>query len=390
MEETETRPIPPLYNDHQNINIHIDVSTSGHKYGMLLRAIGGQHLSKIDLLPKDLYQLNSQLRDAFTDLAEEPTNKLYIKKLATEGYNAFLQIFDKDARIRFREFLSYFRDAVIEVRTDDFFIPWELLYVANPEESLSTENFLGSRHIIARMLDRESPFIMPYIYQSIPRIGLLMNNKLEYVKAKEMPFFDMLRRANKITLLKLGILNPSRKREGLRDFEVFLADHLDIAHFACHAYGDQERHMRSSMELSNEFEITLDDLRMLEELRMPDNPIVILNACGTGNINSEHASFFAKDFLQFGARGVIATECEIPDDFAAEFTKQFYPEFLNGTPIGEALLKTRKYFIEEHKNLTALIYSMYASPLIRIVNNQIVFSKGARYEQTIEHNNSEY
>lgn len=376
----ETRIIPPVYQDHQNIDIHIDIHASGHQYEMDLKGAGGRLRCKIDMLPKDLYQLNNRIRDAFRDVAfGETLNPDTIRRLASEGHNAFLQVFDRNTRAIFRNLLSFFKDAVIEVTAEDFFLPWELLYIENVEESISIENFLGARHVISRVIDLgNSPFISPYIYQQVPRIGLLTNNDLQYVRTHETPFFDQLDRTKKIALLKLGVLNPDRKENGMRDFEIFLTNRMEIAHFACHAFGNQDEHSQSSMMLSDEFEISLNDLRMLDELEMTDNPIVILNACGTGNINSEHASFFAKEFLKFGARGVIATDCEVPDYFAAEFTRQFYPEFLYGTPIGEALFKTRRHFIEKYNNLTVLIYSMYATPMIKIANRQIMHWTGEK------------
>jgi len=380
MNQTKTIPIPPLYEEHRDIKIHIDIRSSGFQYEMMLKAETARQKSKIDLLPKDLEELNNRIRDVFRSVAfGNSQNREAIKNLAAIGYNAFLQIFDKNMRRLFQQLLSYYKSPIIEITTDTFFLPWELLYLSSTEEPVSLENFLGSRYIISRLVDLgNAPFIAPFIYQAIPRVGLLANNDLPYVSSREMPFFENLDRSKKITLLRLGVLDPNKKQKSMREFEIFLSNNLDIAHFACHAYSNKD-HSLSSMVLSEEFEVSHSDLKELIDLQLPENPIVVLNACGTGNINSEHASFFAKDFLQLGARGVIATDCEIPDHFAAEFSARFYPEFINGTPIGKALLETRRYFLEKHHNLTALIYSMYASPIIMIANKQIIPSRGENY-----------
>jgi len=339
---------------------------------MDLRGMGGRLRQKVDMLPDDLYQVNERIRKAFHEVAfSEIIENENIRKVAEEGHKAFLSVFNPRARVEFLKLLTYFRNTTIEITTDDFFLPWELLYIDTLEKPILYENFLGAKNIISRIIDSgDIPFPSLYINQAIPRIGLLTNNDLEYVTLREIPFFDRLHEEQKISLLKLGILNADDRKEGMRNFEIFLTNELDIAHFACHAFGNDE-HDLSYMELSEQFEITLSDLRMLEKLQLFDNPIVILNACGTGNINSKHASFFAKEFLKFGAKGVIATDCEIPDSFAAEFAEQFYLEFLDGTPLGEALLKTRRYFLEELNNLTVLIYAMYATPMIKIANRQI-------------------
>ena len=339
---------------------------------MDLRGIGGRLRRKVDLLPDDLFQINDRIRRAFHKVAfSDITEDEDIRHLAEEGYHAFLRVFDPKARDEFRRLLTYSRNTTIEITTDDFFLPWELLYIDSIERPISSENFLGAKYVISRIIDAgDVPFISPYISQVTPRIGLLTNNDLEYVSLREVPFFDRLQEEQKIFLFKLGILNPNDKQNGMRNFEVFLDGPLDIAHFACHAFGNNE-HDLSNLVLSEQFEIALSDLEKLEQLQLRDNPIVVLNACGTGNINSRHASFFAKAFLKFGARGVIATDCEVPDSFAAEFAEHFYSEFLDGTPLGESLLKIRRYFLQELNKPAVLIYSMYATPMIRIANRQI-------------------
>jgi hypothetical protein len=374
------------YQDYENIYVHINIDGSGHKYEITLQSTGSKIKRTVDMLPDDLYQLNEDLRIAFRKIVDSTESRNeQLQELAKEGRNAFLKIFDKKAREWLRELLSFSSKAIIEITTDEFFLPWELLYIEDIKKPLSIENFLGAKHIISRLIyidPKETPFINPYINQVMPRVGLITNETdpdLEYIRSREIPFFERLRHEEKITLLKLSILNPEDHQAGMRVFEVFLSDPLEIAHFACHAIGDK-RHDLSHMVLSNNFAINLSDLRALEELRMPENPIVVLNACGTGNINSKHASFFAKEFLNFGARGVIATDCEVPDLLAAEFSERFYSEFLNGTPIGEALFKTRRSFLERKNDLTVLIYSMYAVPMIKIQNRQLVQVKGDRYE----------
>jgi len=374
----EYRKIPPVYQDHDKIEIHLDIRSAGagHKYQMLIKGVGHIKPYYVDMLLDDLYQLNEDLREAFQGVVNNKDDQGVINELAKAGHNAFLKIFEKKAREDLRKLLSYSTNTTIEITTEDFFLPWELLYLESPEKTVSIDNFLGARYIISRIIDMlDTPFIGPYITQAIPRLGLLTNNELEFVRSREIPFFDRLNRERRITLLKLGILNPDNHQEGMMRFEVFLTNPLDIAHFACHAVGDK-KHDLSSMILSENFEIKLIDLRSLDTLQMSDNPIVMLNACGTGNINSKYASFFAKEFLKYGARAVIATDCEVPDFLAAEFSEKFYSEFLDGTPIGEALFNTRRYFLDRSNELAVLIYSMYGEPMIKIANRQLVHVTG--------------
>jgi CHAT domain-containing protein len=100
------------------------------------------------------------------------------------------------------------------------------------------------------------------------------------------------------------------------------------------------------------------------------HPLVILNACRTGNNNPLYTSFFAGAFLKFGARGVVATECEVPDDFAAEFAEQLYQHLLAGRSLGESLLSARQFFLTERNNPSGLLYSLYASPSLRLARQE--------------------
>ena len=80
---------------------------------------------------------------------------------------------------------------------------------------------------------------------------------------------------------------------------------------------------------------------------------------------------FVKSFLEYGARGVIATECAVPDTFAADFSRKFYEHFLEKKqPLGESLLATRQHFLRKEKNPSGLLYSMYAPPDIQLVKRQ--------------------
>lgn len=83
-----------------------------------------------------------------------------------------------------------------------------------------------------------------------------------------------------------------------------------------------------------------------------------------------YTSHFAGSFPGLGARGVVATECKVPDDFAAEFVEKLYEHLLNGEPLGESLLASRRFFLTERGNPSGLLYSMYASPPFRLARRE--------------------
>ena len=125
---------PTIYQEHQNIDVHIDIHPLGHKYEMDLKGIGGRLRQKIDMLPEDLHQINNRIRNAFREIAFGETTDKSMRELAEAGYTAFLRVFDIKAREEFRKLLSYSQNVTIEITTDDFFLPWELLYIGNIED----------------------------------------------------------------------------------------------------------------------------------------------------------------------------------------------------------------------------------------------------------------
>ena len=78
----------------------------------------------------------------------------------------------------------------ISVSTEDFFLPWELMYPSSLNDPLSFENFWGYRRIISRVVvqdTRPGAFVSPIILvNSLPDVGLLTDD-LPAVHTLEAP-----------------------------------------------------------------------------------------------------------------------------------------------------------------------------------------------------------
>jgi hypothetical protein len=72
---------------------------------------------------------------------------------------------------------------------------------------------------------------------------------------------------------------------------------------------------------------------------------------------------FPEMFLfNVGNRGVIGTETRIPDQFAAEFSEQFYLNLVRGATLGMAVFNARWTLLKRRNNPLGLLYSVYANP----------------------------
>jgi hypothetical protein len=360
--------------DH--IDIEIRIYREGARYGANMIAVGCCQRLPIEMSPQDLMALNRQLQEEMQCTAaggmEEPAPaelEARLRPLAEAGRFAFKRVFGHhDALAAIEDLFAMSRRVSIEVTSEDCFLPWELLYPVSLDEPLSYEHFWGMNHTISQVIVQEArpgAFVSPVIsFAQRPRLGLLTYCRLSGVMAKEIPFFEKLNEDGRITLFRLRPLDPEKKRDEFREFRDFWSNAFNLAHFACHAsYEDPPD--QSFILLSDEFPISLRDMEVYG-IVIDNHPLIILNACETGNLNPLYTAHFAAAFLKYGARGVVVTECTVPDSFAADFAEQLYTHLLAGESLGESLLTTRRYFLEEHHNPSGLLYSMYAPPSIRL------------------------
>lgn len=152
----------------------------------------------------------------------------------------------------------------------------------------------------------------------------------------------------------------------------------DLLHFACHCEGNNTEFLSQLiMKVAGE-PINLDVNFINSDLKRKDSwdgnergPLVFLNACGTFNQNSSHEppGFPSSWINSQGALAVIGTICPVPDYFAYAFARKFYEvlfkaianqEIVRECYLSEALLITRRYFMETYNNPLGLAYVLYA------------------------------
>jgi hypothetical protein len=332
----------------------------------------------IEMTEHDLAALNRQLHTTMASLAAEIVNSgkpsakaltEQIRPLAVAGRDAFNSIFKHRDLAVIRDLLTRNRKVNIQIVTEGFFLPWELLYSAVLDKSLDYKNFWGMNYIISRVIaygDHPGTRVSPeMIVASRPRVGLLFNSDLEHVVTHERPYFKRLADQHKILLDELGPLYLDHKPQGMREFQEFWQRRFHVVHFACHAFYEDQSPRLSYVLLTRDFPITLQEMDAYG-MTIDSYPLVVMNACETGNLNPLYTSHFAASFLESGARGVVATDCAVSDAFAAEFAGELYARLLAGKPLGESLLAVRQHFLKNRNDPSGLLYSMYASPSIRL------------------------
>jgi hypothetical protein len=161
----------------------------------------------------------------------------------------------------------------------------------------------------------------------------------------------------------------------------------DLVHFACHCEPSEKSEFLSRLEMMVAGEKVTFDVSLLATYfcrkekwnEEEPGPLVFLNACGSGQQSSfyDPPGFPDKWVRYQGALAVIATICPVPDYFAHAFAMKFYeilfkaikaskekgadPVLVRNCHLAEALLATRRYFMEKFNNPLGLAYILFAT-----------------------------
>jgi hypothetical protein len=143
--------------------------------------------------------------------------------------------------------------------------------------------------------------------------------------------------------------------------------HLTSAYLACHAFpsvgvngerlsfdGPSAKADDPVVERTNLIVNDLDDIRWL--LR----PLVVLNACGTAAYRGGSIPTFLSTLItRCGAGGVVATEISVLNQLAAKFGADLMRAYLDGEPVGQAVLLARRK-LARYQNPLGLAWTVYS------------------------------
>lgn len=364
----QTADLPPL--DISPVHTQITIHPSNGQYIAYVVTDMSAFPIPIRLTPHDVKSLNMLLQKSIQQVAstfgQKSNYELALSELARMGNYAFQRIFsDPSSQAKLRDILN--AGTIVQIVSQEFFIPWDLLYDGPLDANANISYYWGMKYIISRTImqdSRQGAYVSPIMQSKRPRVGLITSDRLPFVIKQELPMFKELHRRRRIHLTSLRELSMPQRSDELAAFGQFLAQEMQIIHFACHAY-EQDPIETSYLSITKDFSISMIDF-VVNQYDLKYHPFVILNACLTGSINPLYTSFWAEKLWERGARGVLATDFYVPDAFAASFSAELYQHLLATMPVGEALLTTRHQFWKQHRNPLALAYALYSSPSIKI------------------------
>ena len=359
------------------VHVTIFILQENNKFTVLGAGEQGPFRISIDQTPGDIENLNILLQDAIQRVASTSGNSTAyegaLRELARQGYYVFDSLFASDAdKNVIRAALGQSVGKCVQIVSDNLFVPWDLLYDGPLGAATTIDGYWGTKYSISRIIlqdKRPGEHASRYI-ETPPKVGLVTSDRLPYVLTHEIPALEKLKSRQKIALTQLQELTETSHEDALLELGRFLGQGWDILHFACHAY-EQTPIERSYLFITKDFRVSMIDFRV-SKFELSQHPFVILNACRTSVVNPRYTSSWVRRLWEHGARGVLATDFKVPDDFAATFSAALYAELLKGVSIGKALLNCRRHFWKKESNPLGLAYALYSSPSIKVTKPQKV------------------
>ena len=316
------------------------------------------HLFRVDdAVYEDALRLLARAgRRLYVSLFESPTAPLAAAERAA-GFGRALR--DLSAR----------RSLKIQVLSDEFFIPWNLLFDGDYSAvRVDPSSFWGFRHTIEEVPGntRDNGIEALATVTGRPlRLGLNIN-----VKAINKVLTDAQRSQFQRWKPGVDVLERFTEDEVL-DALTQKKPQADFEYFYCHAgvEGTSEGHFdQSYLGLTSASSgLTLESIKFETVGRsFKERPIVFLNACDSARMDGRFYDGFVPKFLAMDARAVIGTDCEVPSLFAAHFGASFIEAFLAGGNVGDVLLKMRQEFLTKYQNPLGIIYRVFGNGDVRL------------------------
>lgn len=300
--------------------------------------------------------------------------------LALAGDMLFNAIFEsggdedlKEIGKKLRVYLST-QSCNVAITSSDVFVPWSMLYTHPvPGERLSAdgtnwrkEGFWGYQHlvhqttakVVATATGRLDPSAAPGLLSVNFDDRLASNPKLTFIDGHIRSMSELVAEPR---------IRRTKKAELAADFTSNRQSLERILYFYCHGLGtgsDAEKPIDPRLILTDgdikatDFEYWSDGDKPL-----PTSPLIFINACQGGQMQTLFYKSFAVTLLGQGAAGLIGAQIDVPAVFAAEYGERVFGAFFKKgkEPVlmGPLLKKVNRAMWDDHNNPLGLVYSLY-------------------------------
>lgn len=294
--------------------------------------------------------------------------------LANAGYDLFDQLFYGPGHdLQANQLGDTFKKMAkkdrlkIQIFSQEFTLPWGLLYLGDDPDNPEPEMFLGLKHIIEHIPLQPKMQVTERVIETQNGLAVALNVNTDIdaqmgsaIIGRQIEYWQKISQSS--PAVKVQVRNQAQDVvDGLNDGET----KDDILYFYCHAESynldemDKGGPDLSKLIMTGHQELTLRKISRNKN-SLAGKPLVFINACESAELSPEFYDGFVPYFVSKGARGVIGTECETPALFAEEWANRFFKKFLAGQqPLGEIFLDLRREFFFNHHNIMGLLYALY-------------------------------
>lgn len=296
-------------------------------------------------------------------------------KLAVAGDKLFDAIFESGGNERLKEIGKTLRallrtqSCVVSITSSDVFVPWGMLYThPDPNEPLQPggtnfqkEGFWGYQHLVYQMPEEVVVEATGRLDPSVP--GFLSVNFNENL-ASDLPFI-----AGHITSISELVAAPRIRRTKIAELELDFTNNRAslerILYFYCHGLSTGDDVSKPPRLILTDGDIKAADFEYWSkgDTPLPTNPLIFINACQGGQMQTLFYRSFAVTLLKQGAAGLVGAQIDVPAVFAAEYGERVFNAFFKKgkKPVlmGPLLNKVNRAMWDKHNNPLGLIYSLY-------------------------------
>jgi hypothetical protein len=260
-----------------------------------------------------------------------------------------------------------FRFESIQLVTDEPYVPWELMRVADDAVAPDDDPvMLSVRHAVGRWLAGQSGGLKQRIPVQAVAVSASDYAQVDGV-AQKLPWASVERQLMVGTYHALDV--PLQSAPLL----AFLIDgKVQAVHFACHGKMSIAAPDTSFLVLEDTPNVLKPPAIGRTEVRRglgKQRPLIFLNACEVGGTAASLAMVagFPAAFLSAGAAAVVCPLWAVNDERAMRIAKDFYARVLvaDGEPLGRVLRDVRAAWRDE-RHLTYLAYVLYGDPLAQV------------------------
>lgn len=303
------------------------------------------------------------LQDSFDLKISERDSKKGLRTLKEIGLRLWSDIFQgfpslESIRRKLQHLLETAgQSSVLQIVSDQVFLPWQLVYLKDTHDDPSVHRFLGMRFQTEQTLalglnlavsppQKASGPIAAYFNSNLPGQTIERHKKIfrEY-RDKESELLSDLKRVD---------------------------NRSPALYFYCHAEYNPQDKQKSWIEFTNSnARLTLghlqDETRVdpatQVQIEFKSAPLVFLNACQSGEMDSAiYESFVGFMLRDKKAGGVVGTEARMPAFFATYLAVEFWEQTKsNPSPVSKILFDLRRDCWKNYNNPLGFLYSLYTN-----------------------------